>query len=235
MHRSFSMISLLALSLILVLSAPIANADDGEWEKVSDDEGVDVYAMDIPGSDLIAFRGIKTMNFPIDRVAYVLLNEDVEAKKQWIDRIMDFQILEFSDNHGVFYSSYGLPWPMSDRDFVIESQFILDHVGHRFILDIKSIDHKKAPETIGVRGRVMSSKYVLTALNKTTTLVEVEIHSDPMGLLPDWLINNIQKPWPHNTLLKMERQVGKKHNKPHPKVTPLLKSAPEMLSEQQTP
>ncbi len=34
----------------------------------------------IPGSDLIAFRGIKVMNFAIDRVAFVLLNRDVDAE-----------------------------------------------------------------------------------------------------------------------------------------------------------
>ena len=162
------------------------------------------------------------MNQPIGKMAFVLLNLEVEAKKQWVDRMMEFQVLELTDDHSVTYSSYNLPWPMNDRDFVIRSDFVLDKKEKTFTLFLKSVEHEKAPETVGVRGVVYKSRYALKALSKDQTKVEVEIHSDPKGLLPKWLINRIQRRWPYNTLSKMELQAAKPHVKSHKKVAPLL-------------
>lgn len=217
-----------AVFILCGLLGTIVGSASGEaWKQILEEDGVKVYSMSLPNSDLVAFKGIKVVHHPIDRLAFVLLNNDVTTKKDWIDRLGQFIFLEESDKHSVFYSSYNLPWPISDRDFIVKSVINIDHSKKRFALQLKSIDHQDAPETVGVRGELLNSLYQLTAINNESTLVEMEIHSDPKGLLPKWLVNLIQESWPYNTIMSMERQVAKPHNRPHPLASPLLNKNPQ--------
>lgn len=186
------------------------------WDLIDRSDGVSVYAREVPGTDLVAFKGHKVMPVSIGKIIALILNEDVEEKKRWIDMIMDFRILSKRSQKVVTYTSFDLPWPVEDRDFIVESSYRLERVQKQFILDIRSVEPADAPPTIGVRGRIFGSKYILTAIGASQTRVEVEILADPMGLLPDWLINLIQRSWPHNTLLKMENMVQKPGAPTHP-------------------
>jgi hypothetical protein len=50
--------------------------------------------------------------------------------------------------------------------------------------------------------------------NKTT--LEVEVHTDPKGMLPSWLVNIIQKKWPSKTLLTLAKVASDASVEPHP-------------------
>ena len=76
-------------------------------------------------------------------------------------------------------------------------------------ISIKSTKHSKAPETVGVRAQLNQSKYLLEPLGENKTRVTVEIHTDPKGLLPAWLVNLIQKGWPVKTLNNLKNQTAK--------------------------
>lgn len=193
-----------------------------EWKLIDDSDGIQVYSSSVQGSDHVAFRGVKIMPVPIDRVGFVLLDTNVENKKLWIDLIRDYQILEKTPDFSISYSSFDLPWPVSNRDFIVETHYTIDPIKKELVMDLKSTTHPQAPPTIGVRGEVKHSRYVLTVVDATHTRVELEIHSDPKGLLPSWLINLLQKSWPYNTLTMMEKQTYHPSTQPLPSLTPLL-------------
>lgn len=193
------------LLLGLSLLSQYALAGQG-WEMVSDKDGIKVYRKEIPGSDLIAFKGVKLMPAPIAKVAQVLLDPDEGKKKQWVDMIKEFKVLEAGEMENVCYSSYDLPWPLADRDYVIKSKMTIDNEGNQILIDLRSTEHPDAPKTIGVRALLAKSLYRLVPKPGRTTEVTVEIQTDPKGELPKWLVNIIQRGWPAKTLSKMEIQ-----------------------------
>lgn len=202
----------------------------GEWELIGEKEGIKAYRQSVADSSLHAFRGVKVMDVPIDEAAGVLLSEDVPSKKRWIDMISEFKILTKGKGYAITYSSFDLPWPVSDRDFVVESKRSIDLSNNELRLDIRSVTHSGAKETIGVRGEIHLSSWRLKALpGGKKTLVDIQVLSDPKGLLPDWLVNQIQKDWPFNTLSAFEREVKRGWAKPHPELKALRKKA-EALS-----
>ena len=75
-----------------------------------------------------------------------------------------------------------------------------------------------------VRAEVKGTYYNFTALSAKRTKLEVEVHTDPKGLLPNWLVNLIQKKWPSKTLSGLIRH-ARKGNASHPKEA-LLAEAP---------
>ena len=176
---------LLVIIPLFIASSSLAKG----WEEISHEDGVRVWSKEAKNSEIMMFRGQKTMNLPLSKVAFVLLNDNIEQKKRWIDRIEEFVIVERSETFGsaVTYSTYALPFPLSDRDFVIKSTRILDEKNQKVTLSIKSVKHPKykADDSIGVRGQILNSSFILEGIEGTKkTRVTVEIQADPGGLLP---------------------------------------------------
>ena len=165
-----------------------------------------------PEDEVNTYRGTTTMPISIERIAYVL--DDTESKTEWVSRLKEETRLEEnpSSYHSIAYQHYNLSWPVSDRDYVIESKWtvIKDMKLPTAILSIKSIIRDDVPEIEGrVRGQLDRLVYKLEKLKSNQTRVTVEIMVNPKGLLPNFMINLIQKEWPITTLRKLNAQALK--------------------------
>lgn len=199
----------LAFALVFPLSAA---AWAGEWEKIDEESGVKVYSREIEDSSLVAFKGEMTMSSSLGRILAVLA--DNNHRKEWIDRLEESTVLERSGPYEyVVYQHFSLPVPISDRDYVYRGRAVKGP-GGSVILQMHSVTHAKAPETVGVRAKLIRSKYVLTPKGENSTHVLVEIQTDPQGWLPAWLVNMIQKSWPMKTLLALDAQAKKDYVQP---------------------
>lgn len=202
------------LAAALVVLPTLALAGPGAWEHIDRQEGVEVYKKEVPGSSLVAFRGVTVIEAPLERVLWVLADND--HRTEWVDLCTESRVLErTSDTECVIYQRYALPWYLSDRDYVYRARATRDADGTVRLL-LASCQHRDAPDTVGVRARLIESSYVLTPINERRTRVEVEIQTDPMGMVPDWLVNLVQKSWPVKTLQGIRRQVRQSHVKAHP-------------------
>ena len=165
-----------------------------------------------PENEVNAYRGTTTMPISIERIAYVL--DDTESKKEWVSRLKEETRLEEnpSSYRSIAYQHYNLSWPVSDRDYVIESKWTVmkDMKLPTAILSIKSIIRDDVPEIEGrVRGQLDRLVYKLEKLKSNQTRVTVEIMVNPKGLLPNFMINLIQKEWPITTLRQLNAQALK--------------------------
>lgn len=192
--------------LALVLLLPTIPAGAGEsWEHVSREDGVEVYRKEAANSPLVAFRGVTVMEAPLERILWVLA--DNEHRTEWIDLCAESRVLEqVSPYESVIYQRYALPWYLTDRDYVYRAKAVRDADG-TVRLSLASCEHPGAPETVGIRAQLIESSYVLTPLGAQRTRVSVEIHTDPKGLVPDWLVNVVQKSWPLKTLQGIRGQL----------------------------
>lgn len=193
--------------LALVLLLPTIPAGAGEsWEHVNREDGVEVYRKESSNSPLVAFKGVTVMEAPLEKVLWILADND--HRTEWIDLCAESRVLEqVSEHEFVIYQRYALPWYLTDRDYVYRAQAVRDADG-TVRLNLASCEHAKAPETIGIRAQLIESSYVLTPLGANRTRVAVEIHTDPKGMVPDWLVNLVQKSWPVKTLQGIRSQLG---------------------------
>lgn len=186
-----------------MLWAPLAHA--GDWEEIDNEDGIRVFRREIPGSPLVAFKGYGMVDAPLEKVAWVLA--DNAHRTNWVDRLEKSVVLEQRSNFDyILYQHFKLPPLLSDRDYVYHAVGTRNAKTGTVTLILSSVSHPKAPPTVGVRARLIRSKYVLIPKGKKTH-VTVEIQTDPKGMLPAWLVNTIQKSWPMNTLQAMRREV----------------------------
>ena len=165
-----------------------------------------------PEDEFNTYRGTTTMPISIERIAYVL--DDTGSKKEWVSRLKEETRLEEnpSSYRTIAYQHYNLSWPVSDRDYVIESKWTVmkEMKLPTAILSIKSTIRDDVPEIEGrVRGQLDRLVYKLEKLKSNQTRVTVEIMVNPKGLLPNFMINLIQKEWPITTLRQLNAQALK--------------------------
>lgn len=200
---------LLALTSFLTLLSLSTNLFAApQWEEIKEEDGITVYRAKMPGTKIVAFKGKVVMDTPIKKVIWVLA--DREHRREWVDRLDINEELEvISPTERIIYQSFKMPFIITNRDMVYKSVLKKDNKTGVYTLHMESVDHEKAPETIGVRARLINSNYTLKPLPNGKTEVVVEILSDPMGLLPTWLVNLVQKSWPLKTLRALREQVKK--------------------------
>ena len=165
-----------------------------------------------PEDEVNTYRATTIMPMTIERIAYVL--DDTESKTEWVSRLKQENRLEGNpfSYRSIAYQHYNLSWPVSDRDYVIESKWSVmkDKKLPTVILSIKSIVRDSVPEIEGrVRGQLYRLVYKLEKLESNQTRVTVEIMVNPKGLLPNFMINLIQKDWPITTLRQLNAQALK--------------------------
>lgn len=202
--------------LTVVFTFFVSTAHAGDWEQYNDEAGVKVYRKSVEGSKLFSFKGETTFQQPIRRVLHVLLDND--HRTEWVGRLYENYVLEQTNEFDyVLYQAFELPAIFSNRDYVYRGVATEDEKTGAVTLSMGSVEHPKSPETIGVRANLINSRYVLTpSEDGKSTHVMVEIHTDPMGAMPAWLVNIIQKDWPVDTLNGIRGQFAKDHMGEHP-------------------
>ncbi len=213
MKSTFSRIFALFL-VFYALNLPARPSITQGWEQIDRTEGIEVFRKAIDGSDVVAFRGIGEIEAPIEKVLWVLL--DNSHRTEWVDRLKSSTILEEANRpfEYVVYQEFSLPWPINNRDFVYQAK--AEKIGKQIVLNMHSVNRDRVPQTAGVRAELYHSAYRMKPLSQNKTRLEVEIHSDPKGMLPKWLVNLIQKSWPSKTLKGIRIQVKKEFVKNSP-------------------
>lgn len=180
------------------------------WERVDQKEGISVYRKSVAGSSVKGVGGEAMIEAPISKILWVLM--DHEHKNDWIDKFKTaFTIEEISPLVHIQYASFDMPFPVTDRDFVYRYEFSVNPEDNAVIVDVKSETHPKATpaSSVGVRGEILSGRYILYPEGPNRTFVKAEYLADPKGYLPAWVVNLVQKQWPYKTLAGLRRQVAK--------------------------
>ena len=201
----------LSLSITLSLTCLSAVAAKG-WELVGVYETVKVSRKTVKDSSLFAFRGVTEAAIPLDILIGTFI--DPKERRHWVDRYAAHTTIKKTPFSETYWIQFDLPPLVSDRDYVLQSDAKIDQKAGTIEVSIKSVTHPKYPPDCCVRAEIKGTYYKFTALSKTRTKLEVEVHTDPKGMLPSWLVNLIQKKWPSKTLsslIKRAREVNRAH------------------------
>lgn len=176
------------------------------WEPLGEDDGVAVFRREVQGSRVIAFRGTGVIDAPLVKVATVLF--DVDRAHEWVASLVEARRVRVSSPLDlVEWDHFATPFVMKDRDFVYRNELRVLPDGRSVVLAAHSVADAGAPETSYVRGEILESSAVLTPLEGgARTRIEVEVHCDPKGSVAKWIVNWVQKDWPHDTITRLRAQ-----------------------------
>ena len=197
-----------ALSAASFIASPALAADD--WEVISTDDNFITKRKHVEGSAIFAFRGETVADLSIGRIMNVFTNSD--RRKDWVDRFYSTADLKKQGEfERTYYIRFGLPFPIEDRDYVLHAKSTIDDEHRVVTAEIQSVlDESKPVDDCCVRAQAYGTFYRFEAIpGENKTKVEVEVHTNPKGMLPSWLVNMIQKNWPKKTLNGLIREASK--------------------------
>jgi hypothetical protein len=205
----------LALFLVATVATAHAGKTDADgWEQISDKDGVRVFRRSVPGSPLKSMRGMGIVDVPPATVALVLLDDD--RAPEWVDSLAESKVVRVSSPYDyIEYNHIAMPALIRDREFVTHvTMSVRRDQQTAYIRSEPAADDNVSPRPKIIRGR-LSGYYELKAIEGgKRTLLTIEMHSDPKGLIPAWVVNLFQKDWARETIAGIRKQVQKRDLKP---------------------
>lgn len=183
----------------------------GPWQWVRGDNGVAVHRRTVAGSPLHEFRGVGTIYAPIAAVLGVL--NDTEHRLEWMkEAAAQVLVQQVSESTVLFYSRTKAPWPASDRDAVLRATTTFDTQKNVVRIEIDSVEHPAWPPQKGVvrMPTLRGHWYFWPEKGGEYTKAEYQVHANPGGSLPDWIINMVSKSIPHSTIVHLREQVKRR-------------------------
>jgi hypothetical protein len=215
------------LSAFAVVFANHSLAQATEWEQTGKtDDGITTFRKEVPGSDIIAFRGEGDVNAPLTLIASIVF--DCTRGTEWVDDLKESHALHKDQSQTLDFVEYdhvGTPFVMKDRDFVSLVTTRVDPANHS--MTIKSVDDPSAPKTTFIRGEMVAT-FIFTAVGSgkdQKTHVLADIHCDPKGSVAKWIVNFFQKDWPVTTFRNLRKQALKADIKIDPRFLRLFKES----------
>lgn len=203
-----SVISGLVCALMVFAVAASARAElpdetDGEWTLRKEADPIRVYTIDQPDSSFKAFKAVAVLDAPIENLMAVMANPG--SCIEWVHNCTESYAFGDGEFHDRFaYSVNDMPWPVTDRDYVLRIQTRGNQASGEIVMDLKAMPDQRAENGSRVRVDRSDTLYRFTPEGDKTRMVWVQ-HTDPNGSLPGWLVNSLLVDIPVRSMEELER------------------------------
>jgi hypothetical protein len=199
--------SLLILTFICILIPGVASAGTA-WVLKKNEEGIKVYVANIPNSGLKAVKVECTINATMQQLKTLLM--DAKAHEQWVyNTKSSYAIKNITADHQIYYSEISMPWPVKNRDVVVDLQLTEDKTAGIMKVSAKAIPGH-VQEKDAVRIKFSDVSWTVTAIADKQLKIEYIAQADPAGSIPEWVTNMFCTKGPFETFKKL-RMIVKKY------------------------
>ena len=177
------------------------------WEFKDEEEGIKVYTRTVENSDIKAIKVECTIEATLSQLTAVLL--DIPASNEWVYATKFCRVQKtISSSELIYHSEIDVPWPASNRDFIVRVKLEQDSITKKLTVDGENLpEYLKEQEDV-VRIMHTESNWTVTPRNKYLDIV-FTLHVHPGGSIPAWLINLFATRGPLETFRNLRSQVNK--------------------------
>lgn len=179
-----------------------------DWTLKNDKDGVSVYTKTVSSTGL---KGIRVKcNVPAKLSQMVALIMDVNAGKDWVYGTKSSALLKrVSPSELYYYSEVGIPFPLSNRDFISHLTVTQDPKTKIVTINGPTEAGYLAAKPNVVRVNRSYGKWILAVGTHNTVDIDYMLEVDPGGAIPIWLVNLFGTSGPTETFKKMKKQIQK--------------------------
>jgi hypothetical protein len=193
--------------LALLGAAAPAAGDASDWSLRRDDGGVRVFTRPVEGSAYHEFRGTTEVRAPVERV--VAWIADTERMPEWFFRCREAGLVErVSATEGYSYVVLHLPWPLAERESVSHWR-ITDTAAGGTVVRLENAPDRLPAHAGRVRVPRASGAWELTPGANGKLEVALQMHFEPGGRLPGWIVNTVVVDMPYWTLWNLRKLLAK--------------------------
>lgn len=198
------------LILFFIIST---NVFASSWEKIKEEDGIQIFKRDLPNTSLISFRGVGIVDAPVEKIVSIIL--DTGRAAEWAADLEESKVLEWKNQpmEYIEYNHIRMPLILSNRDFISNLKVSVDKNKKQVHVQYSTPNEQKylKPYYDGnVLGDLDGSYFTLTSVNGgASTQLDGVVVCDPKGVLPNWVVNLFQSSWPYDTIQSIRKQASK--------------------------
>jgi hypothetical protein len=189
-------LSILAL-VLFTLSA--AQAQDN-WELRRSENGVTIYSK--RKDNIVQLHLLTEFSCTPDRLVKELQN--ISSYPNWVYGNKRSGIIKKINDHDIIYFTEAhLPWPIADRDLVIELTITPATATTPLTVIAKSIDGILPPKPHFIRVPYSVATWHITPEPNNKIKIDYTFGLDPGGSIPGWLVDLTISTGPYKSFLKL--------------------------------
>jgi hypothetical protein len=197
--------SLAWFATVATLLASTARAE--HWELLYREGNVRVW--EDTDAERATFKAESVIDAHLFDVLAVL--SDTARRPQWVGDLDESRIVAGDiQTKVVIYERFHLPWPLDDRDSMVESVITQNLKQLEVAVHYREVTHPKAPPRDGVtRMPVVRGSMFFRYVDKQHAFARIVMTLDVGGMLPDFAVQRFVRKGPARTLEGLVRQVGR--------------------------
>ncbi len=185
------------LSALVLTTTLFLSLTGSDWKQVLKKENVIVYNRDVDGDKFKQSKVETTIDYgSLDKAEKVL--KDVSNYINWEPNCEKAEVISSSENKIVMYLVFGAPWPVSDRDLVLESTFSRE--GNKLYVKNTSKSSLKEEDDDYVRITYCEGSWEIEEKEDGKLFLRNTNHSNPGGNIPAWLSTSAVEDIPMETM-----------------------------------
>jgi ribosome-associated toxin RatA of RatAB toxin-antitoxin module len=204
----------LILSCLLAAGVVLSGSDafsqeNPSWRLKKEANGIRCYTRIVPESGFKEYKAVAKIESTLSGL--VALVADMDNAPEWIDTCVEGRVLKrIASNETITYSVNDAPWPVKDRDAAVHTKIRQDAVTKQVTVSLVGISDYLPAAPQRIRVKKLKGFWQFTPKSNGWVEVHYQVHCEPGGHLPSWLVNSVVVEQPYKTLLGMKDAVGKK-------------------------
>jgi len=194
--------SLFTLGILLILS--LVALCQGKWELKRDDNGIEVYTRKPLSGSLKELRVTCELNATKKQLINTL--EDIGEYGKWVYSTKKNDLLKTVNSQQlIYYTACHLPWPLKDRDLIVELSILPGASPDQFKIEAKSLPNYLPGNPDFIRVPYSLAQWNVKVINEHTLQVDYTFSVDPGGNIPVWMVNSTLATGPYNSFVKLKQ------------------------------
>lgn len=169
-----------------------------EWELSKEGDGIKVYTAKMNNSGFKSVKVECVMEGTIEKLVTVLKN--VDGNNHWVYNTKQTHLVKnISDNEFVYYAETSLPWPLRNRDMVINMLFEKNDQGNQLTVKATGVKDQEPEKDGKVRVPYFDGLWEVTQTDAAHITINYRLSVDPGGSVPAWAYNMFVSKGPYKT------------------------------------
>lgn len=195
------------LALYFVAGAVWRYSGSNQWEFVGEKNGVKVYSLKEPGSDLKQMKGVLRVHSTLAGLVK-LMQDPAFSNKMGLKETRIFERV----NDQLLYSYFQapLPFPFQTREFVVRTQSYQNPLTKEVLMEVVAAPDRLPPNGCCFRVTDMNNTIRFTPLENGQVEIEYVQNVNEGGYLPDLLLNTMRPKVMYYGLPKLQNFLDRK-------------------------
>jgi len=198
---------LTALALFLFSCYPVWSQHDCVLRK--DRDSIKVYTCP---SEHLKFKSIKasfTVHARLSQLVALVL--DVNNYCDWQYQTIRSRLLKkINEREVIYYTEIAAPWPISNRDMIVDLQLSQDTKTKILTIIVKSVPRWAPEKDHLIRVQMSEGVWNVVPLSSSLLKVEYSILIDPGGSVPAWMVNMVSAQAPYDSFRTLKSIIHRK-------------------------